>query len=76
MGKNQKTISLPPSWLVWVEQFLKENEALLSKWDIDTPSKCIKLLSNFGKEPLEAALAKLAEAEKENKAKLKAEAAT
>ena len=52
-------MSLPQPWLEWIDKFLEENKDILNKFDVDSRAKVVKLLVNYGKTPLEEAIARL-----------------
>ena len=42
-----------------IDLFLQENTDILDKWGVDTDSKLVKLLANYGKKPLQEAVNEL-----------------
>jgi hypothetical protein len=64
LGRTQTSVSLPKAWMEWIEKFYAENREVLLKWDVDSPAKLVKVLANFGRQPLEEAIAELKQREK------------
>jgi hypothetical protein len=56
---KQSSVSLPEDTLIWIDKILVDNKDVLEKLDITTRAKMVKLLANFGKDPLERAIAQL-----------------
>ena len=49
--------------LEWIDQMLEDDKDVLVKFDVDSRAKLLKVLVNYGKEPLQAAIAQLRQAE-------------
>lgn len=57
--EQQRSISLPRVWMEWVQTYYEKNESELRKLEIDSPSKLVRVLANFGKPQLEKLLSDL-----------------
>jgi protoheme ferro-lyase len=50
---GDRSVSLPKVWMEWINSYYEENKEALNKLEIDSPSKLVRVLANFGKPELE-----------------------